>query len=384
MTASLPTPTGGRDNGAAADRDALISGALQLIRDSAPTQTEWAQRIGVSRTAISHWLNDRATPTVENAFAIVAAATGLGVHPDRVDPLLALVPSHLIVRSEKAVERPDGASAMDSPRLERLVDSIQAVSPVYRRTVLAACQALIDGFLPTPAEHAAPLADLVTAAAATASQRDREHVLRALARDVSELSEQARAASAGLDYVKWVYRDAAYVLSVFRRATLALGDGHTYDTISNLDFWSTYTLSSRRDFLTTQDRAAKDRGVRIRRLILIAQETILSDGELLHLEEQARFKHLETRALLVPEVEIGGIGNFVVSGPSFSEDAALYELTFRRLPLSEARALERISVTADTRKIAEKRAAFDALFHDVESRPLPDLLRSLREPRPDY
>lgn len=300
----------------------------RVVAESGILQKDWALRVGVSRAAISNWVRGENTPSERHVRSLIRAARAFELPSPLVDRLVGLLPEDAVAHPSAA--RPLApAPTLADPELDRAWGELRDALAELRR-----------------------------------QGRD-DAVWRALVTDVAELADRARLAAAGGSVEKWIHRDAAYVLSLFTQLTLDLPDGHHYHTVSNMDFWSSYTLASRRVFLGTQERAVREGRLDVKRIFLLRRGSPSAD-EIERLAEHAHASPIPARVLVVPADEVEGIGNFVLCGPGMGDaardDTALYQLTFRRPPGSEARELSRVSISSDARLIAEKRASFEAHF----------------------
>ena len=221
-------------------------------------------------------------------------------------------------------------------------------------------------------QDAAALADLESISADLAAARDhplRYHLMRV------DLEQTARALSerrTQYAFSIWARRKSIAVHELFHNYMDALPRDWSYDTVTNLAFWSSQTIYRPYDFIDANVRAATQRAVSIRRVFILEPSRILSADEvaLLQRHQEVSDQH-ELIQTVVARPELGEtphqIGNFAICSSASSELApTLLEMHYED-PAADGRIeFQRMEVVTDSSRIVRHRDRFARYFDRAE------------------
>ena len=347
-----------------------------LIRESGLLQSWWADRLGVSEGTISNWLSGKHLPREEVAARALEVAAELELSPAGRSALESTLRADVRLGVSSGSRGPGADdSATRLAALGRKLDALKHEDP-------EGFEALVASFVRQTEAYAAH-GDLVRSISELVDAwgliREGGAGARILA-DLNEAAKRARRAAAGGALVVYLQQERSYVTSLFQDLTRRLREGDRYDTVSNLDFWSSHNLEGRRTFLEVQERAALEAGVAIRRVFLVPLGRRLTPGEESQLRGHAEVSGIEARVHPVRSSDIPDLGNFVLTGPGEAY-RELYTLRFRTLPDSDLRELDRVTLSTDPDEIARRADVFENLLR--KSIPIPTFLERLDEASDD-
>ena len=331
-----------------------------VIKRSGLRQAEWAHALGVSDSAVSQWLSGTgAPPSTSRLMEIRLVARSHKVPEDVLQRFEAAIRSS--PNGAGSTRAPTFSESADRGRLAHLEEEIMRLDDADRRSLIDLYEEKFREI--TSQDHLPSRAAALSTAYGIVSRNGDAMVSAFLRDEIAELAGRAEHLSQTGSYVKWARIDTRQILELFTRLVLRMPEGYTYDTVSNLDFWSKHTLPSRGAFLAAQVSAMRHKKVRFRRVFLVPNQIPMSAEEKLRLQEHLRSSTgIEARVSPVPESEIAGIGNFVLCGKGKNPSTVLLEMLYRNLDQSDIREFERMTISSDLEKIQTRRAAFDMQF----------------------
>lgn len=187
--------------------------------------------------------------------------------------------------------------------------------------------------------------------------------LRGIAQQFSEMSTTNT-------YTVWAQAKGSSVQRIFHNYMEALPENYRYDTVSNLDFWSTGTLARPIDFLDANEEMAKKRGVVIRRVFLIEDDYKLTQNQLILLEKHAEASNdgnIETRvrSLNIKNEKRSQYGNYALCTPPNSKNPSLLlEMYHTKRRDRNPRLFERMEIVVEPDRIERHRRRFNRLFSE--------------------
>jgi transcriptional regulator with XRE-family HTH domain len=347
------------------DRRQVRGGALTaLIRESGLLQSWWADRLGVSGGTVSNWLSGKHLPKEEVVADALEAAAELQLSPETRAALESTLSAD--ARLGVGARGPGLAAVGSAPKLAvlgRKLDALKREDPEGFETLVTAFLRQTEAW----GAHGDVVRPVFELLEAWGPIRDRGAGALILA-DLNDAAKRAKWAAAGAELVVYLQQERSYVTSLFQDLTRGLRAGDRYDTVSNLDFWSSHNLDGRRTFMEVQERAACETGVAIRRVFLVPLDRSLTSDEASQLRGHAEVSCIEARVHLVRRNVIPDLGNFVLTGPAEGYNE-LYTLRFRELPDSGVRELDRVTLSTDSDEIARRADVFDNLFRKASSLP---------------
>ncbi len=208
-------------------------------------------------------------------------------------------------------------------------------------------------------------------------------LLSIMKRELKTTADRFSEAGAGATLIDRTRKRTRDTQEVFDHYMSALEPGSEYDTVSNLDFWSTRTLNKPLDLLYTNVEAAK-RGVAIVRIFLLPRDTRkLTAEETLILEAHERASkesagHLMSLVSLTDQNDPpDNYGNYgLCRTPDGSE--ILLEMYYTGVFGDKDREFERMEIVRDEYKIATHRGRFKRLLGRVIG--IPEFLAGIQEP----